>query len=356
MHPILADGKQLGLYLLGYLPIAIVLIIGFGQREAWGTATVFFLPLTMLYAFIGLCAYYLCCAFPINRDYPIWRALPAHMSAAATVGAMGVGVAWLWAAVLTSLNIGLKPQLYVEQPWPLFAVGALLFCLAIALHYVLIASYASQRSEKHALESGLLTREAELKALRAQLDPHFLFNSLNSISALTGSDPTSARKMCLLLADFLRDTLRLGATHQIAVREELGVVRRYLAIEQVRLGARLAVDCTASETAQGGFIPALLLQPLVENAVVHGIAHLLDGGTVSIHAELQNSTLRIRVSNPIDADRPRSQRAGIGLLLVRQRLQSQYGAAGQLQISEERGAFIADVSMPYTTSAVPGNE
>jgi two-component system, LytTR family, sensor histidine kinase AlgZ len=357
MHPILADAKQLGLYLLAYLPIGIVLVIGFGHRDAWGTATVFFLPLTMIYAFIGLCAYYVCRAFPINSDYRVWPAVPAHMSAAASVGAISVGIAWLWAALLQSLNIGLQPQQFLEQPWQLFVVGALLFWLAIAFHYVLIASYASQRSDKRALESGMLAREAELKALRAQIDPHFLFNSLNSISALTGSDPSSARKMCVLLADFLRDTLRLGATQQIPLREELRIVQRYLSIEQVRLGARLVVDCSASDSVQDAYVPALILQPLVENAVLHGIAHLVDGGTISIVAERQNSLLLIRVRNPSDPDRPRRKRAGIGLLLVRQRLQSQYGAAGQLTVHEEHGEFIAAVSLPFAvTEAVVNNE
>ncbi|HXC22288.1 MAG TPA: histidine kinase [Steroidobacteraceae bacterium] len=350
MHPILASASKLGMYLLAYLPIGIVLVIGLGHRDAWGTAAAFFLPLTMLYAFIGLSAYYLCLAFPIDSGHPLWRAMPAHMCAAASVGALCVGAAWLWAAVLESLNIGLQAQVYVEQPWLLFVVGAVLFWLAIALHYVMIASSASQRSEQRALESGLLAREAELKALRAQIDPHFLFNSLNSISALTGSDPSLARKMCLLLADFLRDTLRLGATQRISVGEELNVVQRYLAIEQVRLGARLTVNCTASEQARGAYVPALILQPLVENAVLHGIAHLLDGGTVTVSVERHGGTLLIRVSNPSDPDRPRRKRAGLGLLLVRQRLQSEYGAAGQLQVHDAPNEFVAEVSMPFTTT------
>jgi two-component system sensor histidine kinase AlgZ len=345
------------MYLAAYLPIGIVLVIGFGHRDAWGTAAVFFLPLTVIYAFLGLSAYYICCAFPINSNYRVWRAVPAHMSAAASVGALCVGIAWLWAAVLQSLNIGLQPQQYVDQPWLLFVVGAMLFWLAIALHYVLIASSASQRSEKRALESGLLAREAELKALRAQLDPHFLFNSLNSISALTGGDPSAARKMCLLLADFLRDTLRLGATNRIPVHEELKVIQRYLAIEQVRLGSRLIVNCTASEQALSGYIPALILQPLVENAVLHGIAHLLDGGTISVDAQHLDSALLIRVSNPCDPDRPHGRRAGIGLSLVRQRLQSQCGAAGQLHVREEHGEFIAELSLPFSaTELVADNE
>jgi two-component system sensor histidine kinase AlgZ len=347
MHPILSDRRQLGLYLTGYLPIGIVLVIGFGQHGAWGTAAAFFIPLTMVYGFIGLSAYYICCAFPITSNYRMWCAAPVHLTAAATVGALCVGIAWLWTATLQSLNLGLQPQLYMAQPWWLFVVASLLFWLAIAFHYVLIASYASQRAEKLALESGLLAREAELKALRAQLDPHFLFNSLNSISSLTGSDPAAARKMCLLLAEFLRDTLRLGATNRISLQEELNIARRYLAIEQVRLGSRLAIECKASEQALATLIPPLILQPLVENAVLHGISHLLDGGTVSIDAELEQSMLLIRVGNPCDPDRPSSRRSGFGLTLVRQRLDSQYGGTGQLQVREQQGEHIAEVSVPF---------
>jgi two-component system, LytTR family, sensor histidine kinase AlgZ len=347
MHPILADAKQLGLYLLGCLPIGIVLVIGLGHQGAWGTAAVFFLPLMLIYAFMGLSAYYLCSAFPIGKKDRSWRAVPAHFSAAATIGGLWVGLAWVWARLLESLNIGLQPQLYLTQPWLLFVVGALLFWLATAFNYVLIASNASQIAERRSLESGLLAREAELKALRAQLDPHFLFNSLNSISSLTGSDPAAARKMCLLLADFLRDTLRLGAAQKISLREELNIVERYLSIEQVRLGARLTVRQDISPEALVARVPALILQPLAENAVLHGISHLLEGGTVTIRAERQHSMLVVRVANPCDADRPRHKRSGVGLSLVQQRLQSQFGAAGRLEVAEERGEFIATLSLPF---------
>jgi two-component system sensor histidine kinase AlgZ len=127
-------------------------------------------------------------------------------------------------------------------------------------------------------------------------------------------------------------------------------VQRYLAIEQVRLGSRLTVNCTASEPARGAYVPALILQPLVENAVLHGIAHLLDGGTVTISVEHHGGTLLIRVSNPSDPDRPRRKRAGLGLLLVRQRLQSEYGAAGQLQVRDAPDEFVAEVSIPFTAT------
>jgi len=259
----------------------------------------------------------------------------------------GAGLGLGQAAAAESLNIGLQPQLYLAQPWLLFVVGALLFWLATAFHYVLIASTASQHAERRSLEAGLLAREAELKALRAQLDPHFLFNSLNSISSLTARDPSAARKMCLLLADFLRDTLRLGAAQRISLQEELNIVERYLSIEQVRLGARLNVFKETSQQALSARVPALILQPLAENAVLHGIAHLLEGGTVTIRAEREHSMLVVRVTNPCDPDRPRHKRSGFGLSLVRQRLQSQFGVAGRLEIDEGPGEFTAKVTLPF---------
>jgi LytS/YehU family sensor histidine kinase len=94
-------------------------------------------------------------------------------------------------------------------------------------------------------------------------------------------------------------------------------------------------------------VPALILQPLAENAVLHGISHLLEGGTVTIQAERQHSMLVVRVANPCDADRPRQKRSGVGLSLVQQRLQSQFGAAGRLEVAEERGEFIATLSLPF---------
>jgi two-component system sensor histidine kinase AlgZ len=129
-------------------------------------------------------------------------------------------------------------------------------------------------------------------------------------------------------------------------------LQRYLAIEQVRLGPRLSVQCDGSDQAMQEKIPALLLQPLVENAVVHGIAHRLEGGTVSIHAECRDSVLMISIANPIDADRPRSQGTGLGLNLVRQRLQAHYGAAYLFEAGEGAGAYCVNIHVPLATGDV----
>ena len=140
----------------------------------------------------------------------------------------------------------------------------------------------------------VLTREAELRALRAQVDPHFLDNSLNSISVSTASYPAGARRMCILLADFLRNTLSVSAHESIRLADELALADRFPDIEQVRVGSRLKVERRVDVSAVDCLVPPLILQPLVENAVTHGIAGMLDGGLILLtsHASLGISRSR----------------------------------------------------------------
>ena len=140
--------------------------------------------------------------------------------------------------------------------------------------------------------------------LRRQLDPHFLFNSLNSVAALIGTDASAARRMCLLLADFFRKSLKFSAQQTIALRDELTLIETFLAIEEVRFGERLRRSLDISDAALGMSIPALLLQPLVENAVHHGIAHLVAGGEISISAKVRGALLDIAVENSLRSGSP----------------------------------------------------
>jgi LytS/YehU family sensor histidine kinase len=228
----------------------------------------------------------------------------------------------------------------------LFGFGFLLYLLAMAVSYLAAAFAVSQEAARRSLELQVLAREAELRALRAQIDPHFLFNSLQSISALTTADPAGARRMCLLLADFLRETLALGAQARIPLSSELALARRFLAIEQVRFGERLDIDVGGDAASEACQVPPLLLQPLVENAVTHGVAHVLDGGTVRVRTERRAAGVAVTVENPSDPDRPAGRGTGLGLRNVRERLQSVYGDAARLEVSERDGRFLARLEIP----------
>lgn len=347
MHPILGSVRRLAVYLLAWILIGLLLSVGLGVRAGdWLTALAFFVPLAIVFALISQSAWYVCRIFSLVRS-PAWQVASAQIVAAIFASALWVAAAGAWARTLDLAGLGSAgAELYQNQRALLFVIGAILFWLVAIFFYLLIAFDASKDAERANVELSLLAREAELKALRAQIDPHFIFNSLHSISSLTASDPAAARRMCLLLADFLRETLRLGGNDQIPLAEELALADRFLAIEQVRLGQRLTVARETDPTTAGCLVPALLLQPLVENAVNHGVAQLVDGGTIRMAAARSGSTLTITLENPCDPERPRTRGVGLGLELLRKRLSNQYGASDAVYAQEREGHFKVEVRIP----------
>jgi LytS/YehU family sensor histidine kinase len=232
-------------------------------------------------------------------------------------------------------------QFWFRSAAPVLAVMVfLVFLLSVALHYVLLALESSQRAE-------VLSREAELKALKAQINPHFLFNSLNSISALTSADPGKAREMCVRLSDFLRNSLRLGERTSVPFSEELALTRTYLDVEQVRFGQRLRVKHDVDPGCEHCDVPPLLVQPLIENAIKHGIATLTEGGEIEFSVRKERDSLRITVENPFDPDAPATRKTGFGLVNVRNRLQARYGADGKLDIQIDDHRYRVMLSFPY---------
>ena len=351
MHPILSSARRLAVYLLAWLLIGLLLSVGLGVRDGdWLTSLAFFVPLAIVFALISQSAWYVCRIFPLRSQ--TWQVAAAQIVAAIFASALWVAAAGAWARTLDVAGIGSAgAALYQNQRALLFVIGALLFWLVSAFFYLLIAFDASKDAERANVELSLLAREAELRALRAQIDPHFIFNSLHSISSLTASDPAAARRMCLLLADFLRETLRLGGNDQIPLSEELALADRFLAIEQVRLGRRLTVARETDPGAAACLVPALLLQPLVENAVNHGVAQLVDGGTIRMAAARSGSTLTITLENPCDPERPKTRGVGLGLELLRKRLTNQYGASDAVYAQEQEGQFKVEVRIPILTEA-----
>ena len=222
----------------------------------------------------------------------------------------------------------------------------------LSVHYVVLAFEAFRTAERQQLELQVLTRDAELRALRAQVDPHFLYNSLNSISALTGSDAAAARRMCLLLAEFLRTTLRVSTQQSITMAEELTLADRFLSIEQVRFGARLQVERSIDESALECQVPPLVLQPLLENAVAHGIAGMVDGGTIRLDiVATRRSSVDHRGEPARSGRRCRAKRGGVGLENVRKRLAIVFGGAARLDASASPDGFRVAIDLPCTIDA-----
>ncbi|MBI1783047.1 MAG: histidine kinase [Sphingobacteriales bacterium] len=206
-----------------------------------------------------------------------------------------------------------------------------------------------KENEKRRIEAEQLTKEAELFKLRQQLQPHFLFNSLNSISALVGTRPDEARKMIQQLSDFLRGTLKREEHQWITLKEELQYLQLYLEIEQVRFGNRLTTKIESDDKTCEMKIPALLLQPLVENAIKFGLYDTTGETLIILHASAVDNVLQITVQNPFDPETSSpKQGTGFGLSSVQRRLYLLFGRNDLVNTKADNNLFITTVKIPQT--------
>jgi len=327
MHPILESPRRLLLYLLAWIPLLGLLVDAMWASGGitWLDAVVVLAPACLVYAFACLSPWYICGTVPLGPAN--WQSLALTFGVASVVCSLVlVGGAWLTASAVaqTGKMAGLEQRLHGHLGL-LFGLGVLLYLLSAGLHYAALAVEASREAERRAAEARTLVREAELQALRIQLNPHFLFNSLHSIAALATLDGARAREMCVRLADFLRASLGLGSRENIPLREELALAKSYLEVEQVRFGERLRVVEEIEAACQDCAVPALLLQPLVENAVKHGVAGMVEGGSIKLSVERSGGAVAITLENGFDPEMPAPRSLGMGLAHVRRRLQVRYG-------------------------------
>jgi two-component system, LytTR family, sensor kinase len=269
-------------------------------------------------------------------------------------------VLFVWVATLTAgwffavnyaLNYFINDATYhqqLQQAWPVrVAVGFLINSISSVIGYAYFNWQEKTETEKQKTETQQLNKDAELYKLRQQLQPHFLFNALNSINALIGSSPAQARNMVHQLSDFLRSTLRKEDQQWISLEEEMHTLQLYLDIEKVRFGHRLLTEIEVNETAATAKIPPLLLQPLVENAIKFGLYDTTDAILISIKAVLNNHHLEITVQNPFDAETVTPQKGtGFGLSSVQRRLYLLFNRNDLLKTETEESIFITTVTIP----------
>jgi two-component system, LytTR family, sensor kinase len=217
----------------------------------------------------------------------------------------------------------------------------------------------SIREKDRVLRAQAEVRDARLSALRYQLNPHFLFNSLNAVSTLVLEDnPPAATRMLAQIGDFLRTILDRESGPETPLSDEIAFADQYLAIEQTRLGSRLRVDRLIAPETLDALVPGMLLQPLIENAVRHGVAPVVEGGTIRIESKLQGALLRIRVHNsgPVGSrsELPAESASGIGIRNTAERLQTLYGESHKFVLQwPETGGCDVTVELPFRKSVQP---
>lgn len=243
-----------------------------------------------------------------------------------------------------------------KQPLVLLAVAATVYVTAASLKMTADATrwlYRHAREQADAAERARAeASDAQLAALQAQVNPHFLFNALNTIAALVRTDPRAAERTTENLALILRRTLDRTRRTDCTVDDEIDYLRAWLAVERERYGERLRVDFDVDPAAADLRIPTMTLQPLVENSLKHGIAGKLEGGRVSVTARREGDRLRLAVEDD-GAGFPREPREGTGLSNVRRRLDTIYGPAAELRIDRPLSGARVIVELPASRPQLP---
>ena len=239
---------------------------------------------------------------------------------------------------------GITSTLFPSEHWSFLLrnSGIAVIVTALLLRYF----FVTHQWQKHLRADA----QSRIQALQARIRPHFFFNSMNTIAALTRSDPKRAEEAVEDLADLFRATLR-DSHSPLRLKEELEITRIYQRIEALRLGSRLAVSWDVAELPMRAFVPGLTVQPLLENAIYHGIEPLENGGTVTVAGRVVDGVVELVVSNPVAPPRVGGEeRAGNRMALenIRQRLDLAYGGRGSLTVDQQPGRYSVTVRFPYT--------
>lgn len=225
-------------------------------------------------------------------------------------------------------------------------ISSLYICLVILTYYLIMYTYnlRQQENKEEALQNQL--RQAELETLKFQINPHFIFNSLNSISGLTITEPDKAREMVIKLSGFLRGSLGKEKEELQTVKEELEQMKLYLDIEKTRFEDRLCVDIKMDPRCEQMKVPNMILQPLYENAIKHGIYEQLEKVSITSRFNCESGNLKIEISNNYDSHSKPQKGKGIGLKNIRSRLELIYGLSDLVTIEKERDKFTVHLLIP----------
>ncbi len=347
-HPFFDNRKLLFYYGLFWLVIGIAnclvqyLWYGTDLSAAFLSALTFF----MLYPVLGGSIWFIIKYNSLEEKDLLWVML-YHLIGASILNGIWIYLTFILTKIIASAHLH---ELYDTLPGKLFS-GYVLYVIYVLFFYSI--NYYQSLKEKIQKESELraLIREAELSALKSQINPHFLFNSLNSIASLTISSPEKAQEMVINLSRFMRYSLQHDQDETVSLKDELENIKLYLSIEKVRFGRKLNPVFNIEESCQGVQIPNMILQPLFENAIKYGVYEATEPVSITTNCKNEKGHVTICIENDYDGESVRNRGEGIGLRNIRQRLELIYGSAEFLRINDQKTSFKVELFLPKTISA-----
>jgi sensor histidine kinase YesM len=309
-------------------------------------STILIIPPMMFMLVISLSTWYLCKIRPIGGKRLVMTFV-IHFFSAAIINLIWLFLMFLYSVLLDKTTKSEVWEFRFVEALPLWAsVGITIYFLATMFHYLVIALENARQAEREVLEERLLASQAELRALKSSIHPHFLFNSLAALSAIITRKPKEAAEISKKLSAFFQYSLRHGKNEIVSLGEEVKHIESYLAIEQMRLGKRLKIKLHVEKGLKDCRILSLVLLPLVENSIKHGISESVEGGTLAIDISDVNGKIRIEITNPYDPISKARVGEGLGLRTLRERLRMQYGNRASVHDSGDGKIYTVIIDLP----------
>lgn len=321
--------------------IALVLIAWLVNGMPLVNAIVEIFVFLILFAIIGSAVWFVI-KFSTLENNSLVRIFFAHLIAASFIVLI-----WMYLGVVFVKAFHPNPREWLSQMvYNRIAIGYILYIIFVVFFYAVNYYYAFKEKSKNEARLQELVKEAELHALKSQINPHFLFNSLNSISSLTMTDPGRAQEMVINLSKLMRYSLRHDQDEQVTFQQELENNKLYLSIEKVRFGTKLNPVFAIKDECLEAKIPNMILQPLYENAIKYGVYEATETIDVITHCRLNGNLLEVTISNTYDPGVISKKGEGIGLRNIRDRLQVIYGNPHLLKIENRNSEFTVTLNIP----------
>ena len=347
-NPLLKNFRNFSLYLLFWLILMLLyfIILMTGEKIELSIAVADSIIFNLILCGLGLSFWY-SARYISFENSKISKIILSH-----ALGGFITSTIWLLLGyyIITSIypsSLIYKSFFYSTLPWR-FLIGLLFYFLITTFYYVII--YYTGFQERIIQESELknLITQAELKSLKFQINPHFIFNSLNSMSALTTIDPDKARSMILKLADFLRYTLANNERQKNKLKEELNNIKLYLDIEKIRFEDKFDFIENVEQGCLENYVPNMLLQPLIENAIKHAVYESIDKVILKLECKKVHEFINISLENNFENGNSKPKGAGIGIKNIANRLELLYNRKNLLEVKKENNIFRVDLFIPVS--------
>jgi two-component system, LytTR family, sensor kinase len=345
-HPVFQNRQTIGIYFGTWIFIAGIhfSLLYFLYNQLLIISAVDSILFNFLYAFLGLAVWYIV-RFSLPKSHSLYTLIVNQFASILIILLIWLGLSFTVLKNIFDAYGKYQDFLDGSIPWRLIS-GTLFYFMLVLVYYLFI--YSQNLQDKIRDESRLneAVRESELNLLKSQINPHFLFNSLNSISSLTITDPSKAQEMTIKLSDFLRYSVAQNDTGFTTLEMEVNNIGKYLDIEKTRFGSKLSYTFDIPESCWKFEIPVMILQPLYENAVKHGVYESTGEVSIRTVAVLNKNLLEISIENNFEPGAPSRKGAGIGLKNIRERMKLIYHDDSLLQTHIKNQVFIVTICIP----------